>query len=316
VPPGRPAHYLSVVDRSRTENPWLERRVLAYAHRGGAKEGPSSTLAAMASALEAGATALELDVHATADGHLVCCHDPTVDRTTDGTGAVAEMSLEQVKALDNAWWFVPGEEVSPGRPAGDYPLRGRAPADPAYAIPTLEEVLEAFPGVPLNLDIKQTAPAVTPYEVTLATLLAQWDRVDDVIVASFHDDALQTFSALAPEVSTAAGIVAIAEFWRAVRAGDPPPPADFHALQVPTTFQGLTIVDEELVTAAHEAGVAVHVWTVDDREEMERLVGLGVDGIMSDVPSRLARTLAEVGVAWRPRPPASPAPCQAIPSDG
>ncbi len=258
----------------------------------------------MEAALKAGATALELDVHATADGHLVCCHDPTVERTTNGTGAIAEMTLDQVKSLDNAWWFVPGEEVSPGRPAADYPFRGRAPADPAYAVPTLVEVLEAFPGVPLNLDIKQTAPAVSPYEATLARVLSRWDRVDDVIVASFHDEALARFSALAPDVSTAAGALAIAEFWRAVHSGEGPPPARFQALQVPVAFQGITIVDEELVRAAHEAGVAVHVWTVDEEEQMERLVRLGVDGIMTDVPSRLARVLADLEVAWRPGPPA------------
>src|SRR5579875_2828675 len=201
-----------------------------------------------------------------------------------GTGAIAEMTLDQVKSLDNAWWFVPGEEVSPGRPAADYPFRGRAPADPAYAVPTLVEVLEAFPGVPLNLDIKQTAPAVSPYEATLARVLSRWDRVDDVIVASFHDEALARFSALAPDVSTAAGALAIAEFWRAVHSGEGPPPARFQTLQVPVAFQGITIVDEE--------------------EQMERLVRLGVDGIMTDVPSRLARVLADLEVAWRPGPPA------------
>lgn len=273
--------------------------MIAYAHRGGAREGPSSTLAAMRAALAAGATALELDVHATLDGHLVCCHDPSVDRTTNGTGMIAEMALEAVKALDNAWWFVPGEEVSPGLPDGAYPLRGRAPGDPAYAIPTLEEVLEAFPGVTLNLDIKRTAPDVVPYEAPLAEALARHGRRDDVMVASFHDSALAAFSAHAPWVPTAAGTLAIAEFWRAVRNGEPPPSASYQALQVPVSFQGMTIVDREFVEAAHACGVAVHVWTVDDRAETERLVGLGVDGIMSDVPSQLARTLADLGVAWR-----------------
>ncbi|MGH9065364.1 MAG: glycerophosphodiester phosphodiesterase [Acidimicrobiales bacterium] len=279
-------------------NPWLERRVLAYAHRGGAREGPSSTLAAMTAALAAGATALELDVHATADGHLVCCHDRTVDRTTNGSGPIAAMTLAEVKALDNAWWFVPGEEAASGRPAEDYPLRGRAPADPAYAVPTLEEVLVAFPHVLLNLDIKETAPAVAPYEERLARALADHGRADDVMVASFHDRALDAFSALAPEVATSAGPAAIAGLWQAVHNGQAPPPTRHRAIQVPPAFQGVQLVDEGLVTAAHEAGLAVHVWTVDEAGEMERLVALGVDGIMSDRPSVLARTLAGLGVAW------------------
>jgi glycerophosphoryl diester phosphodiesterase len=252
----------------------------------------------MGQALAAGATALELDVHATADGHLVCCHDPTVDRTTNGTGCIARMTLAEVKALDNAWWFVPGLEVAPGRPDAEYPFRGRAPADPAYAIPTLEEVLEAFPGVLLNLDIKRTAPAVPPYEVALAKLLADHDRTDDVIVVSFHDTALETFSAAAPWAHTAAGPQATAEFWGAVRERQPPPRLRHQALQVPVAFGGTRVVDADFVAAAHEAGMAVHVWTVDDRAEMEALVALGVDGIMSDVPSLLVQVLAALGVAW------------------
>lgn len=272
--------------------------MLAFAHRGGAREGPSSTLAAMTAALAAGATALELDVHATSDGRLVCCHDASVDRTTNGTGRIADMTLAQVKALDNAWWFVPGEEAAPGRESGAYPCRGRAPEDPSYSIPTLEEVLDAFPGVLLNLDIKQTEPVVAAYEGCLARALAGHDRVDDVMVGSFSDAALEAFSALAPDVATAAGPLAVAGFCQALYQGNRPAPMAHRALQVPKAFQGMTIVDEHFVAAAHLAGLAVHVWTVDDSAEMEELVDLGVDGIMSDVPSVLASVLSRLGVAW------------------
>ncbi|MGH9068735.1 MAG: glycerophosphodiester phosphodiesterase [Acidimicrobiales bacterium] len=282
-----------------TDNPWLDRRVLAYAHRGGAREGPSSTLAAMGAALAAGATALELDVHATADGHLVCCHDPTVDRTTNGTGAIAELTLAEVKALDNAWWFVAGEEVATGRPHEDYIHRGRGPADPAYAVPTLHEVLTSFPGVLLNLDIKRTAPDVVPYEAALAGVLAEHGRTDDVMVASFSDAATAAFQALAPDIATSAGALAVAEWFRAVLAGSAPPPLPHQALQLPVELQGMTLVDQTTVAAAHRAGLAVHVWTIDDPAEMQRLVALGVDGIMSDRPSVLAGVLTDLGVAWK-----------------
>ena len=150
---------------------WLERRVINYAHQGGAWEGPSSTLYAIASALEAGATAIELDVHATADGKLVVGHDPTVDRTTEGAGRIAELPWQSVRALDNAYWWVPGADVTPGLDPERYPFRGRGPADRRFRIALLEEVLDEFPGVILNLDIKQTGPAVVPYEETLAALL-------------------------------------------------------------------------------------------------------------------------------------------------
>ena len=281
------------------ENPWTARRVLAFAHQGGAWEWPSSTLFAFREALAAGASAIELDVHATKDGELVVCHDATVDRTTDGRGAIAELTLDEVQALDNAYWFVPGADVTPGRPAADYPYRGLAARDPAFRIPTLREVLEQFPGVVLNLDIKQTAPEVTPYEPQLASLLAEHGRVDDVIVASFHDEATERFAALSPGVPTSAGSTATADFWHAVRDGREPPATPGVAFQVPEHFGDAVVVDRRFVDAAHGAGKAVHVWTVDDEPSMARLVDLGVDGIITDLPSRLSGALERRGVAWR-----------------
>src|SRR3954464_2038873 len=112
---GRP-----VSDRSNSDNPWLERRVLNYAHQGGAVEAPSSTLFAFERAVAAGSEALEMDVHATADGELVVCHDATVDATTETTGAISTMSLEKVRRLDNAYRFAAD---------GGFPYRGRAPDD-------------------------------------------------------------------------------------------------------------------------------------------------------------------------------------------
>ena len=276
-------------------NPWLDRRVLNFAHQGGAREAPSSTLYAMRRSVGAGAHALELDVHATADRHLVVCHDATVDRTTDGTGRISEMTLSQVQDLDNAYWWVPGEVVDPGRPDEDYPLRGRAPSDRDLRIPTLAEVLDAFPDTFINLDIKETAPAVEPYEGLIAELLREFERSDDVIVGSFHDGATDAFSAAAPEASTSAGTAAVAMFFFAVQDGAQPPPTRHHALQVPTALEGTTIVDDRFVRAAHDHGLAVHVWTVDDRDEMEALIDLGVDGIMTDRPSVLSDVLAGGG---------------------
>ena len=277
---------------------WLERRVIAYAHQGGAWEAPSSTLHAIEHALEAGATAIELDVHATSDGELVVCHDATVDRTTAQSGTIAAHTLAELQAMDFAYWWIPGADVTPGRPEADYPLRGRAPADAAFGIATLRQVLERFPGVVLNLDIKQTAPLVAPYEEALARLLAEYERTDDVIVASFLDPATDTFRRFAPAVPTSAGTVATAEAWRAVQAGQAMPDIPAVAFQVPERQGDLVVVDERFVAAAHDAGKAVHVWTVNDTESMERLLDLGVDGIISDVPTTLCELLAARGVAW------------------
>ncbi|MHB8290144.1 MAG: glycerophosphodiester phosphodiesterase [Acidimicrobiales bacterium] len=285
-------------DATVHDNPWLSRRITAFAHQGGAWEGPSSTLWAMRRAVAAGATALELDVHATADGQLVVCHDARVDRTTNGSGAICEMTLDELTSLDNAYWFIPGSDVSPDKAEDEYPLRGRAPKDRELAIATLEEVLEAFPGLVLNLDIKATSPDVAPYEAALADLLRRYQRADDVIVASFHDAATDLFASLAPEVGISAGTRTVAEIVRAVRSGTQIPSTRHVAIQVPVSIAGVVIVDRTLVEAVHDHGMAVHVWTVNAVEEMERLVDLGIDGIISDLPSVLAGVLKAKHAAW------------------
>jgi glycerophosphoryl diester phosphodiesterase len=278
---------------------WVDRRVIAYAHQGGAWEGPSSTLHAIEAAIEVGATGIELDVHASADGQLVVCHDPTVDRTTNGSGLIADLDIAKLRSLDNAYWWAPGADVSPGLAPDRYPFRGRAPDDRRFRIALLEEVLEEFPDVVLNLDVKQTAPAVEPYEQALASMLRTFHRVDDVIVASFLDSATDAFSSFAPEVPTSAGTAAVAGFLQSVRAGEVPAPMRHVALQVPASYGDVTLVDQRFVEVAHEQGLAVHVWTIEEEVEMERLCALGVDGIITDRPTALVEVLDRLGWAWR-----------------
>ena len=276
---------------------WLSRRVIAFAHQGGSFEGPSSTIAAIEHALAAGANAIELDVHATIDRHLVVCHDETVDRTTNLHGEIARLTLAELNEMDNAYWWISGDVVSPGRAANEYLFRGRAPRDRRYAVATLEEVAVAFPGVLLNLDIKRTSPDVEPYEALLGEELRRLERTRSVIVASFHDDAIQRFRSFAPDVATSAATNETATFYFTSLAGAPVvPPAS--AFQVPATYGEIDVVTESFVSAAHDAGVAVHVWTINEVDEMARLVDLGVDGIVSDRPTPLAALLKKRGCAW------------------
>ena len=274
---------------------WLERRVIAYAHQGGAWESPSSTLHAIAHALEAARPAIELDVHATADGELVVCHDATVDRTTGGRGTIASFTLAELREMDFSYWWIPGADVTPGRPGGDYPFRGRAPADRAFGIATLREVLERVPrcgaeprhqadgarGGPLRGVPGPAAGRVRPQR-----------RRDRGLVPRPGDRRLPR---LAPAVPTSAGTMATAEAWRAAQAGEDLPEIPAVAFQVPERQGDLVVVDESFVAAAHRAGKAVHVWTVNDTESMERLIDLGVDGIISDVPTTLCGVLAGAG---------------------
>ena len=272
---------------------WLERRVLNYAHQGGAAEAPSSTLFALSRAVSVGADALELDVHATADGELVVCHDATVDATTERSGAIADMTMAEVAALDNGYRFTTDGGAT-------FPYRGRGRD---FGVATLRSVLEQFPSVFLNLDIKQTAPDVKPYESALAELLRSFGRVDDVIVASFNDAATDAFSGFASEIATSAGTIATAAFWQAVRDETPVPESVMRhaALQVPPNVGETVVVSDRFVERAHQAGLAVHVWTIDDADQMRRLIGLGVDGVMTDRPSLLESVVQELGVAYTPR---------------
>ncbi|MEO9180660.1 MAG: glycerophosphodiester phosphodiesterase family protein, partial [Acidimicrobiales bacterium] len=178
-------------------SPWLARRVIAFAHQGGSYEGPSSTLATIERALRNGASAIELDVHATKDHHIVVCHDDTVDATTNDRGEIANLTLAELREFDNAYWFIPGATVTRGRPDEEYADRGKAPSDRDYGIATLEEVATRFAGVLLNLDIKRIAPNVEPYESLLADELRRLELRSSVIVASFHDAALENFRLVA-----------------------------------------------------------------------------------------------------------------------
>jgi glycerophosphoryl diester phosphodiesterase len=258
-------------------------------------------LYAITRAIEHGATAIELDVHATADSRLVVCHDHTLERTTDSSGEIASRTLAELQELDNAYWFVAGEDVRHDRPESEYQLRGLAPSDRRFGIASLDEVLEATRGVVLNLDIKRSEPEVPAYETLLADLIREHERGDDVIVASFMDKSTARFKQYAPEIATSAGTAAVGEFYRAVHSGEAPPKdIECHvALQIPARYQDILVVDEAFVAAAHSANLAVHPWTINDRDEMERLCSIGVDGIISDVPSLLADVLDERGLNWK-----------------
>jgi glycerophosphoryl diester phosphodiesterase len=213
------------------------------------------------------------------------------------------LTLDELRRLDNAHWFVPGGDETTALAADAYPYRGRAPEDHAFGVATLAEVLEVLedhPDVALNLDIKQTAPAVEPYEELLAAALAHFNGVSRVIVASFLDLATDAFRRAAPDIATSAGTFATATFWRAVHQGEDPPALPHVALQVPEAQGELVIVDESFVRAAHDAELAVHVWTVNDEADMARMLALGVDGVISDLPTPLIAQVAARGVTYVP----------------
>jgi glycerophosphoryl diester phosphodiesterase len=296
-------------------NPWLARRVLHMAHQGGETEAPSDTLFAMKTAIYKGADMLELDVHATADRQIVVLHDATVNRTTNGGGRVDELTLAQIQQLDAAHWFVPGCGTCHGRPGKEYRYRGMATGRRSippgmfafgirktdFRIPTLREVFQAFPNVPINIEIKNSVPDTEGYESLLARLIRSHGRTEDVIVVSFLDHAIEQFKVHAPEVSTATATVETALFYATAFGALPGAPNPrYVALQVPMVFEGIPVLSADFIANAHANGLAVHAWTINDRPTMEQLIDWGIDGIMTDVPTLLERVLTERGVRYLP----------------
>ena len=249
------------------------------AHRGGSGLGPENTLAAFRRSLMAGADVLEMDLRTTADGHLVVLHDATVDRTTDGRGAVNEMTLAELKKLDAGYHWTADQ----GR---RFPFRGRG-----IAVPTLSEVLATFAETPLITEIKEKRPEMSQ---SVCEALRQHGRTTSVLVASVHAGVLERFRQVCPGVATSAGPSEALWFYLLSRAGLASlySPA-MQALQVPVTFKGLAVVSRRFVAAAHARNLTVAVWTVNAEGTMRRLIADGVDGIMTDYPDRLAGIIEE-----------------------
>jgi glycerophosphoryl diester phosphodiesterase len=252
------------------------------AHRGASDMAPENTIEAFRLAVEAGAGGLELDVHMTRDGHIVVIHDATVDRTTSGSGAVSEMTLHELRKLDAGHNFRP--DGGPTRP-----YRGRG-----VRVPTLGEVLEEYPGVAVNIDIKAGTPGI---EETVFGVLREANALRRAIVVSIPHSTVKRFRKVSGgHVSTGGSKWEIGLFYvlsrlrleRLVR------PA-YDALQVPLRHRGILVVTPRFVRAAHARGVRVDAWTINDADEMRRLLGLGVDVIMTDRPGTLAEVLDRAG---------------------
>jgi glycerophosphoryl diester phosphodiesterase len=295
-------------------NPWRQpRQPWNIAHQGGEDEFPSNTLYAFKRAKAAGADMLELDIGVTRDNRIVVSHDTTVDRTTNGHGTIASQSLRALRRLDAAFWFAPGraDPYRHGRRAAAYRLRGaatgRRPPPPGFRatdfrMPTLSEVLRAFPRTPINIEIKaRTKAETTPEYVRNAEVLARLLRTvarRDLIVVSFRQEAVDRFHALVPGLPVAPGIAGAANW---LLKGDSPG-AGVVAFQLPITYRlGTTtvpITTPAAVRRAHAEGYAWQVWLSDDgegRATWNRLLDACADGVMTARPVAFERLLRERG---------------------
>lgn len=252
-------------------------RVLVLAHQGGDGEWPSNTLLAFQNAADLGVDVLEMDVHMSSDGEIVVIHDATVDRTTDGTGKVSEMSLAELQALD-AGFDWPTLEGHPDLGTDNHPYRGQE-----VRIPTLEEIFVAFPDYPISIEIKQAEPSIVE---PLCALIREYEREEWVIVASFSEAAMNEFRAACPEIATmgAQGEITIYYALNTAFLSAAWQPAT-HAFAVPEYFGDLHVLTPSFVANTKQHNVRVYPWTINTAEDMQKMIALGVDGLITDYPT-------------------------------
>jgi glycerophosphoryl diester phosphodiesterase len=250
---------------------------LVIAHQGGDGVWPGESMLAFKNSVDLGVDVLEMDIHITKDGELILMHDETVDRTTDGTGEIESMTLDELKKLDAAYDWSPDEGQT-------FPYRGQG-----IQVATLEEIFQAFPDMRMTIEIKKTNVSMAK---PFCDLIREYNMQDKVLVASFHDDRLKEFRAECPDVATSSAKNETTVFvllTKAYLSGFYSP--KFFSLQVPEESGGITVMTPAFVRAAHARNLAVEPWTINDAETMRKLIEWGVDGIITDRPDIMMEVL-------------------------
>lgn len=254
----------------------LEEAPLLIAHRGGSGLAPENTLPAFLNgAGRWGADMLELDVQASADGRCMVIHDALVDRTTDGTGPVAEMTFAELRELDAGYRFTADGGAT-------FPFRGQS-----VRIPTIEEVLDALPAIRITVEVKAGAAQAPLFEA-----IRRFNARDRVIAAGMFDRDRSLFGTYDGAIS--GSLEDLKPFWlrHRMRLGWlKSPPCD--VVQIPEEWNGRRLVTARLARDLHRHGIPLHVWTVNDPADMNRLLDWGIDGLISDRPDVLGRVLHE-----------------------
>lgn len=259
--------------------------ILTIAHRGGKGLAPEGTLAAFDNAVELGVDMFEYDIHMTGDGKLVVIHDPTVDRTTNGSGRVNEMTLEEVQLLDAGYHFTDETGAFPFRDQGVY-------------IPTVEEMFQKYPNMRHLIEIKDTNDPVL-YEAIIQELwrlIVEYDMQENVMVGSFDQRIVERFEEVTwGMIPIGAGEDLVRDYAQkhvAFLNGLVPTAVD--SLQLPLNGEGYDLTKKNIIKSAKKRNMSIYYWTVNDEEDMKDLIVKGADGIITDYPDRLIKVLSEM----------------------
>lgn len=249
-----------------------------FAHRGASACFPENTLPAFAAAVAVGLPYLEMDVRATRDGVVMVHHDPTLERLCNDPRPLSDLTFDELRQLDAGWGYCAVDGTHPHRKAG-------------IVIPTLTEVLAAFPQAWCNIEIKQGAPAI---EALVIDTIRAAGATERVLLAAEQDNVMVNIRALCGAIPTSLSFGEAAAFYDWLSGGCRGAyRSPGVALQIPPSWEGRDLITPAAVAAAHAVGLEIHVWTINDIAEMLRLLTLGVDGIMSDYPERLQAAIIE-----------------------
>jgi poly(3-hydroxybutyrate) depolymerase len=270
-------------------------RPIVLAHTAGEDEFPASTMYGFGESVKAGVDVLDLNVQLSKDGVLVIHHDDTVDRATNGIGAVADLTYAEIEVLDDAYWFTTDCGACSDRAEADYLYRGmRTGAVPPpegytsddFKIPTFRELVERYPDIPLNVEIKGSgAPAKAAADVLLAELV-ELGREDATVVASFDDEIVSYFHSIAPDIEVSPGLGVLTAYV----LDETPIPDGMRILQLPPEYSGLQVITPELVARTQADGLPIWVWPNDrDLENYESYLDFlqqGIEGLNINFPAQ------------------------------
>ena len=277
-------------------------RPIVLAHTAGEDEFPASTMYGFGESVKAGVDMLDMNVQLTKDGVLIVHHDDTVDRATNGTGAVLDLTYAEIEQLDNAFWFTKDCGACSDRPGADYLYRGirtgEVPAPEGYTaddfkVPTLRELIERFPNLPLNIEIKGSGvPAKAAADVLFAEL-TELGRADATVVASFDDEIVSYFHSIAPEIEVSPGLGVLTAY---VLEGILPPDG-MRILQLPPEFNGLQVITPELIARTKTDGFPIWVWpndrNLENYESYLAFLQQGIDGLNINFPAQGVQAVAD-----------------------
>ncbi len=290
------APFSTVDEAINYENP------VVLAHAGGENTHPHSTMFAYAESVKAGVDILDFDVRLTKDGVLVIFHDDTVDRTTNSTGRVDDMTWDELHALDASYWFTRECSACKDQPEDAYIYRGirtgaknppKGYKSSDFAPTRFEDVVERFPDFVLNIEIKGSFPSSVPVAKELARILKKHNKLDAAVVTAFDDKLAEAFHEIEPTVAITPGLQAMTSYVLA----DQKLPAERRIVQIPPEYQDIALLTPDFIARAPSDGLVLWIWPNErdweNSQGYRKLLDLGVDGLNAANPEEAVETVKE-----------------------